>query len=78
MKYAIGQTVYYIMDNRVCSSDVTSRMKVENAQDRWASTQEEKQSCTPFGFSRVQYATCHGILEEEKVFATKEDLLASL
>ncbi len=79
MKYELGQVIYYILDNRVHSAPVGSRMTVENSHDDWAHTSAQKESWTPFGESRIVYATCHNnSLTEEECFASKEELLASL
>ncbi len=77
-KFELDQTVFYLVDNSVRSAKISSRVVVENSHDAWASTKEQKQSWQPFGPSEIRYATCHGILPQGKIFATKEELAASL
>ncbi len=77
-KYKLGQIVYYMANNRVHGSTITSVNVVENMHNDWNSNKEQKQTWQPFGPSGIFYATCHGVLEEEKVFASQEELTASL
>lgn len=77
-KFKLGQEVFYMCDNRVHSTKVTSRMIVENSHESWASTETQKNSWMPFGKTGVMYASCHGRWMESEIFATKAELLASL
>lgn len=74
----IGQKVFYMIDSRVHSAEITSKSVVENVHDRWANTKEQKQTWTPFGESGTFYATCHGIIPAGKAFSSKKELLGSL
>ena len=78
MRYALNQTVFYMISNRVHSAVITSRMLVENVHDNWNSTREQAQIWNPFGPAGIKYATTHGKFDEHQLFATKEELLKSL
>ncbi len=78
MKYELGQLVYYMINNRIHSARINTRMIVENAHDDWCSTDKQKEAWQPYGISRVMYSTCHGEMPEEAVFASHEDLTNSL
>jgi len=78
MKYELGQVVYYMINNKVHSAKILARMLVENLHDDWACTPEQKKLFTPFGHSSVHYATCHALLLESEVFASKDELFESL
>lgn len=77
-KFKLGQTVWYLHDNRVHNTTLSSRMMVENSHKNWASTDTQKESWTPFGKTCIVYASCHGHWKENQIFASKEELLASL
>lgn len=68
MKYHLNQTIYYLKDNKLHSATVRSRTVVENAES-WA---------TPFGESRIEYATAHGVFSENEVFASRRELVQFL
>jgi hypothetical protein len=78
MKFELNQTVYYLMDSRVHSAPVVSRMVVENAHDDWSHTPEQKRAWQRHGPSRVSYVTVHGEIAEDKLFASKKELIASI
>jgi len=78
MKFELGQTIYYLIDNRLHSAPVETRMQVENAHDDWAHTDEQKNAWQHFGESGVFYVTCHGPIVEERCFASKAELAESL
>ncbi|MEN6622928.1 MAG: hypothetical protein ABFD50_15440 [Smithella sp.] len=79
MKFKIGDVVYYMgigSDEipHIHQATITSLCHVENKHEDWASTQEQKQTWTPFGQAGNFYATCHGVLPEERLFATPEEV----
>lgn len=77
MKYQLDQTVFYMKDNKIHSATVLSRAQVECRFNKPA-TEGQKRLHQPFGPAGIQYATVHGVFNEEQVFASKEELLASL
>ena len=79
-KFEIGQVIFYLMENRVHSAQVVSRVKVENQKDadKIAHTPEQISFYKPFGDEVEKYSTCHGIIDGAKAFNSKEELLASL
>lgn len=74
MRFALGQTIYYLRNNKLHSGIVLSRMLVENANEK-TNTQEQEQFFKQFGNSVELYATCHGIISPEEAFTTREDLI---
>lgn len=77
-KFELGQLVFYLMDNRVHSANVISRMCIENKDEAKACTKEQDKFYMAFGKSTVSYSTCHGIVNEGSCFKTREELLSSL
>ena len=77
-KFELGQTIYYIRNDRIHSADVLARIIVENAKEDWACTDAQKELFTPFGKSREAYATWHGFVPVEDAFGSKQDLVDSL
>lgn len=78
MKYALNQLVYYILDDKLHSAPILASIEITNLHEDYAATDAQRKTFTPFGKAGVKYATCHGVLSEDKVFATKEDLAKSL
>ena len=86
MKYQLKQLVYLMIDNKVHSAEVISRALIENSElAATATTDFQRNFYLPFGHiynenleSGAYYRTCHGIYPESALFATKEELLASL
>lgn len=77
-KFELDQTVYYIMDNRLHSAPVLSRMVVENLKPTWNSTKEQADLFQRFGPCRVVYATVDGVHEEATLFESREALAAAI
>jgi hypothetical protein len=77
-KWNLGDTVYKIINNKVHSAPILSRMIVENKHDNWSSTNEQKAIYTPFGKTCIKYSTVDGIFDEKELFSSKEELLKSL
>lgn len=78
MKYELGQTIWYILENKPHSAKVLARKTVENLHPDFSSTKEQKEIFTPFGIDGTYYGTCHGIVEEQEAFPSKEELVAAL
>ena len=74
-KYKLGEVVYYMIENIQHSAPILALMIVQNAHEDWASTDAQKDIFTPFGMSRVVYATCHGMINESDCYATRSELL---
>lgn len=72
-KFELDQLVYYLLENKVHSAAVLSRIIAENKRD-----EEPENFYQQFGESKVQYATCHGVIDADKAFGSKEELLKSL
>jgi len=77
-KFELNQTVYYLMDNRVCDAPVVSRMLAENFHAKWNATKEQVEMWQRFGPCRVVYATVHGEHEEGTLFESREALAAAI
>ena len=78
MKYELDQLIYYMEKNRVHSAKVVARQAVESVKTYDEMTTEDMSFYAPWGKPGVWYKTCHGEYKEEDVFASKEELLASL
>lgn len=76
-KFALDQVVYVILDNRVHSAPVLSRMLVENQHQTYA-TKEQAHFFKRFGDCRVMYSTCHGEFHEEELFDSREALASAI
>jgi len=77
-KFALGQLVFFMCENRIHSAKVQSRKVVENAHDGWASTEEQKGEWQPFGKSGIRYRTVGQTHIELDLFASREELLEAL
>jgi len=73
-KFELGDIIYYLRDNKICSAGVVSRMRIENAHPDWNVTIEQQKTFQMFGSDREVYATCHGIIFAEKAFGSARDL----
>lgn len=77
-KFELGQTVYFLKDNKICSDEVWCRMKVENFHSLDACTTTQDEFYYPFGQARIQYALRGDIYLEEDLFESKEALIKHL
>jgi len=78
MKYELEQTIHYMMDNRPHSAPVLARTFVENVHEDFNCTAAQRETFVPFGLAGTFYSTCHGVLSENKVFASKDEMLESM
>jgi len=76
-KFELGQLIYYIMDNEICSAPILCRMCIENAHEDWIATNEQRKLFALFGEGGIYYSTCHGIISEDKAFVDQEELIRS-
>jgi hypothetical protein len=72
------QLVWYFLENKVHSAPIQSVMTVQNSHEDWAHTKEQKELFTRFGPAGTFIATVHTTLPVDKVFSSKEELVASL
>lgn len=77
-KYALKQTIFYLQDNVVKSAAILSRRFVENSDNQADLTDGQRKVYQIWGRNAIEYKTIHGIIEESKAFASKEELLKSL
>lgn len=75
MEAYVGDLVYYILDNKVHSAPILSKMIVECSGVN-ACTKEQQETFEPFGEACIKYATCHGVFTQ--VYFSKQGLLESL
>lgn len=68
-KFNLGQTVYFIYDNRINSAVVTSRQLVENLLTEGGHRQKNS-----FGMDGVTYATKAGTHQEKNLFASIKEV----
>ena len=73
-KFVLEEIVYYLVDNKVRSAPILSRMLVDNLHDDWASTNEQKLTWQYFGPSIISYRTIDGVFAEHQLFNSKESL----
>jgi len=79
MKYELGQLVFYVHDNNICSSKVLARSVVENVKNDWRSDNDvQKEVWLPFGYNGIRYETCHGTRDEHQLHASREELLEAM
>lgn len=76
--FELGDTIYYIRENKLHSARIWTRMMVENAHDDRAHTKEQKDTWQHFGPSRVAYVTCHGVVMEDEAHESAEALAQAL
>ena len=67
IKFELGQTIYYMSDNKMHSAPVLARMIVEN-RDNGTMFGNQAEMFQPFGEARVVYGTCHGLVNDDEVF----------
>jgi len=77
-KFDLDQTVYYLLDNKIHSAPILSRMICENLHNSFSSTKEQKETFMQFGENGEFYGTCHGSFRAEETFGSKEDLITIL
>ncbi len=78
MKFQIEDVIYYMNENRVHSAKIFARQQVEANPTTKPSNPEQARLYAPWGDTRIEYATCHGTINEKDAFESKEALLASL
>lgn len=79
MKYELGQLIWFLKNNKVYSTKIFSRQLVENstpAEKVYNDAQRNMHNA--FGPDGVFYSTVFGTHKETEIFASKEELLASL
>lgn len=74
-KFQLDQTVWYWRDGKICSAPIVSIKAVSNLHDDWCHTPDQHTLWAVWGISSTQYRTVHTILNEEDLFASKEDLI---
>ena len=77
-EFELDQLVYFMNDGKVHSALITSRMYIDNLHGDWNSTPEQRTTWVPWGPTGEYYFTVTGMLREGELFASKEELLASL
>lgn len=74
----LGQTIYYLRNDKLHSAPILSKMIVENAHEDFSINSLQKEIFTRFGDARIIYATCHGEVNDNEAFGTPEALFAHL
>ena len=77
-KYELGELIYYMGNDRICSAPIMSRTLVDNEHNDWDATTEQAQSFMPFGKAGIYYNTCHGIYTEDQVSTDPNDITTRL
>jgi hypothetical protein len=68
-KFNIEQLVFYIHENKICSAKILARRYIDHIKDF---------AENPFGEDCILYYTCHGIFDEDQIFASKDELIEHL
>lgn len=71
-KFKLNDTVFFMVDNKVSSSIVKGRKLVEYDQPKGMAIFDK------LGKAGAEYETANAVKREEELFASKEELLASL
>jgi hypothetical protein len=74
-KFALNQEIWYLDMNKVHCAPVISRRCIDNSNHEGGGSSSFYQQ---WGRACIEYKTCHGIVEQDLCFASKEELLASL
>lgn len=77
-KYKLNQEVWFIRNNKLCSSIILSRQCIDNAYPTWQrfqKTHNHKTHLAQFGNECIKYATEAGIFTEQEITDSKESLL---
>jgi hypothetical protein len=65
--FDLGQTIYYLVNNKMHSAPVLARMVVENRENGFMFG-NQAELYQPFGYARIRYGTCHGIVDGDEAF----------
>jgi hypothetical protein len=76
--YDLDQVVFYLLENKVHSASILSRMCIENKCLEGECTKEQEKFYYAFGKNAIKYSTCHGVFEENVLFDSRESLAYSL
>lgn len=82
-KFAIGQEVWFLKNDRVQKASVrvhqiTESVKRLDSEDDYFSHCTEKKSVTIYSFDKTNFVDSNWRIEESDLFATKQKLLESL
>ena len=79
-KFKLGQRVFYLNDNNIHDGEIFARQLIENSYDEnYPSTKEQEEFYMPFGQEGKYYnVQCAGIMSEDNIFETKEELVKYL
>lgn len=76
--FHVGDLIFYLRENRVHSAPILSRQIVSVRANIKPDTVEQAKLFTPFGPAMVRYATCHGVINGDEAYATRNELADSL
>ena len=74
----IGDTIYYMRENRLHSAPILSKITVENMHEDWISTDEQKEMFAPYGSEGTRFFTCHGEVHENEAYVSHAELFKGL
>jgi hypothetical protein len=77
-KFELGQIVYYLLTNKICSAEILTRMRCENLRDKKTFTEEQKKLFAKWGESGTYYVTCHGVFSENYLGASPQEVAQKL
>lgn len=74
----VGDTIFYLRENRLHSAPILSKVVVENLHEDWACTPEQEDIFTHYGPGGTRFYTCHGEVNETEAYETPEALFLGL
>ena len=74
----VGDTIFYLRENRLHSAPILSKVVVENLHEDWDCTPEQKDSFLHFGPGGTRFCTCHGVVDENEAYETPEALFLGM
>lgn len=78
LKFEIGQIVYYLNDNKICSGMITTIVIVENIGGEQHLTNEQEKNFLPAGKTRLEYYILKEEFNENELFDSRESLVQFL
>ena len=69
-EYELKETAFYLLDNKIHSAAILSRMIIENSKQDSCVTEQWNHLCM-FGESKLNYSTIHGVFDASQIFKSK-------
>lgn len=76
--FTVGETIFYLRENRIHSAPVLSRRIINVRADIKPHAEEQDCLFSHFGPEGITYFTCHGEVEQREAFESRDALADSL